>query len=223
MDVEVEGYHPPKQTRSREKVERIKDALIRLTITKAFADITNVDIANKADVHVQSLYQFFEKGKYTIIAVITAEYDQLQKGAFHQFFNAEGRVEQSIETVAHDLLAASRQLYYLRPSTVATLHAVQIPEFLKKHREAVRQSGIAEGAEFLRKRGVGHRRLLVATFVNDIIFSMRQRFVQLKESEDGELIILFDEDVEKELERVIVRYLEPYVYPERFPDQAALS
>lgn len=82
---EITGTVPPRQQRSKELVEKIKLAFTELLEDgHYYAAIRNVEIANKAGIHVQSIFQWFEQGKATISYVVAMEKMHLLADAMRQ-------------------------------------------------------------------------------------------------------------------------------------------
>ena len=75
----------PSQDRSKEKVQRILEATIRLLETGGFEGLTTNHIAREADMSVASLYQYFPNKHGVIYAV----YQQWLKSVIAAFDNVE--------------------------------------------------------------------------------------------------------------------------------------
>lgn len=205
--LQIEGYHPPKQSRGREAAENIKHALIALLASgKRYPDITNLDIAEAADAHVQSFYHWFEKGKDTVTSVLAAEYSMGLLEGFMTFFAALENETKTIEPLVHDLNEMIKSYLRAHPGAVPILFSPDIPASLRTIEEPARNAALLRGAEFLGKRGIGQRRFLVAQTINIMFVAMRQLSARL----DRNGKVVFDPDVEEELERLLVRYLKPY-------------
>lgn len=205
----VEGFKPPRQKRSAKKVEAIKVALIELLRTKSFKDISNIDISDAAGLkNVQSLYQYFEDGKNTIISVLAVESHLAQQKEIIAFFSGEGRVAEPLEDIIRGLNRTVHSFYKRYPEWVTILHDPDIPLSLRGYRDVMREAGGKMGAEFLKARGYGSERHVLALMINDVMYFIHEKSVSLH-LRNNQLEVEFDYEVEDQLEIMIIRYLQP--------------
>ncbi len=205
----IEGYHPPRQKRSLAKVDRIKKALITLLESKSFKDISTIEIAETAAIkNVQSLYQYFEDGKSTIISLLGVECHLRQQAVLIDYFSQPEQAQLPLADLVRGLNQSLHHFYREHPEWVTVLHDPDIPLSLRVYRDLMRYSAAQLGADFLKARGYGHNRHVLALMINDVMYFIHEKSVTLNR-QGRQLEVKIDQELETELETMIIRYLAP--------------
>jgi hypothetical protein len=219
LETPMNGYNPPRQERGKVAEEKLKNALVQLLAKGiSYADITNQDIVDEANkgskgkpkLHMQSLYQWFEQGKDTIVSVLAAEYDKEFETVIEAFFQDSRWLERDTILFVQAFTKVGIDFYKAHKEYVLIWHNQSIPLTLRNPSEASRQRLMRFGSDFLQRRGVGQRRYIIAPVVYTILFLMRELSIQSVFDTRKGFDLFIDKDIEEELERLLVRYLEPY-------------
>jgi hypothetical protein len=219
LKLPIKGYNPPRQERGRIAEKKLKDALVRLLAKGiSYADITNQDILDEANkqsrgkskLYMQSLYQWFEQRKDTIVPVLAAEYDKELETVIEAFFQDSSHLERDTVRFVRAFTKVSLDFYKAHKEYVLIWHNQSIPSTLRNPSEASRQHLVKFGIDFLQRRGVGQRRYIVAPVVYTVIFLIHELSIQpIFDAQKG-FDLFIDTDVEEELEKLLVGYLQPY-------------
>lgn len=219
MATSIKGYNVPRQERSKVREKQLKDALVRLLAKGInYGDITNQDILDEANLHKkdksefykQSLYQWFEHGKDTIVSVLAAEYDAVWEKEVEVFFSDSSHLEKDAVAFVKAFNQRILNFYKNHKEVILVWNNQSIPASLRNPSEASRQLVTKLGVDYLQKRGVGQRRYFIAPVVYGVIFFMHEQSIQPIFHASKSFDIFIDLDMEEELEQLLIRYLNPY-------------
>ena len=219
----VSGYKPPRQERGKQAVAKIFDALIYLLSKhdNYYGSVTNQDIADEAGIKLSSLYQWFEKGKDTVIMVLAVELLAGDAEVYGPFFTNPKRTKEGIASFIRGLNQLTLDIYVERPGCYAVLHCPDVPKELIEFREVMRQQTIQVLAEVFKGFGFGPRRYLIATAINDIMYFMHQKFTRVvvvePKRKKRRFEVQFDQEGQAEVEKALISYLRDAFESENLP------
>jgi hypothetical protein len=184
----------------------------------SYNEITNQDILDEANkgskgkpkVYMQSLYQWFEGGKDTIVSVLAAEYDMIWAEEITAFVNNPIHLKGDAKSFIRSFNKKVLNFYRTHKEAVLIWQNQSIPASLRNPSEAMQQFLVMSVADFLQKRGMGQRRYLIATVMYAVVFFMRELSIRPVFSAKKGFSLFVDSDIEEELEKLLVRYLQPY-------------
>ncbi|MEV6770141.1 TetR/AcrR family transcriptional regulator [Nocardia sp. NPDC051030] len=110
----------PTQARSRERVERILSAAMKLVTEGGIAAATTRAIAAEADVPVATLYQFFPNREAVLHELIVRIMDQLDSELPRMFEDVHA---DTIESAVDQILVRHRGFYHAHPDLVVLYYA----------------------------------------------------------------------------------------------------
>jgi AcrR family transcriptional regulator len=195
----------PTQDRSRQRVERILNAAIAIFAEVGFDAATTEAIAERAEVSIGSLYQYFPN-KEALFEAIGAEYHARERAVFEKQLFAAAMSNASWDKTIDLAVDAFDYLKRTEPAFRAVwLNSIHSPRVL--------EAGLASNVEFAERAEAlvaahapglpAARRRLVARVVVEILSSMM--FISLRVEEE------MREELVEETKVVLKRYLAPIV------------
>lgn len=219
LEAPIKGYNPPRQQRGKIVEKKLTDALLRLLAKGLnYTEITNQDILDEANkqsrgkskLYMQSLYQWFEHGKDTIVSVLAANYDAHWAKELEAFFLEPSSLGKDTLAFVKALINLTLTFYQNHKEYLLIWHNQSIPATLRNPSEASRQFIMKLVVDFLQKCGIGQRRYLIAPVVYTVVFMMQELSIKPVFDTRKGFDLFVDKDIQEELECLLVRYLEPY-------------
>lgn len=189
------------QRRSRERVERILEAAEQLVVAAGVEALSTRDVANRADVPVATLYQYFADREAIIAALIERHISSMDARIGTAL---AGLQRYSIRAIVETTVAAYRAAYRARPSYVVL--------WFQARASAEIAGFIRERDELLADRF--HRFAVAAGLLGDevdplvlrLCFEVADRFLEVAYRHD----LKGDDKVVEEGIEMIVSHLERY-------------
>jgi AcrR family transcriptional regulator len=194
----------PVQRRSRERVERILGAAEQLVVSSGVEALTTRAVAERSEIPVGTLYQYFADRDAIISALIERHVLSMDERVAAALGNLE---RYSVRSIVETTVAAYRADYRERPSYVVLWFqgrlSADIARFIRDRDDLLADAFHRFATELgLLRRGTD-------PIVIRLCFELADRFLEVAYRED----IRGDDRVVKEGTEMIIAYLERYATP----------